>query len=318
MLGSKEFAAWRPDPSRARGGDALRAARTRMERAGQWHPNQLLGRRWSIGCVALEVTQRCNLDCTLCYLSELSEAVHDVPLAELFRRIDAIAATYGPGTGVQVTGGDPTLRRPADLVALVGHLRLRALRPTLMTNGIKATRTLLATLAAAGLRDVAFHVDTTQKRPGFSSEAALNAVREDYLLRTRGLPLTVFFNTTVHDGNFDELPELVRFFVTHSDMVRVASFQLQAETGRGVAGRRSIDISRDSVAAKVAEGAGTPMPFISGIGHRGCNAYAVTLVAGGRVHCVTDDAALTSQALDATAALPFDHTPALRRIGSLL
>lgn len=318
MLSSEETAAWRPKPWRAEHGDRLRAARTRMEKAGQWYPTQLLGRRWSIGCVALEVTQRCNLDCTLCYLSDLSEAVHDVPLVELFHRIDAIAATDGPGTGVQVTGGDPTLRRPADLVALVEHLRLRALRPKLMTNGIKASRTLLATLAAAGLRDMAFHVGTTQNRPGFSTEAALNAVREDYLLRTRGPPLTVFFNTTVHDGNFDEIPELVRFFVTHSDTVRVASFRLQAETGRGVAGRRSTEISRDSVAAKVAEGAGTPVPFIAGIGHRACNAHAVTLVAGGHAHCVTDDAALTTQALHATAALPFDHTPALHRIGSLL
>ena len=33
-------------------------------------PNQVLGRRSTVGCVALEITQRCNLDCTLCYLSE--------------------------------------------------------------------------------------------------------------------------------------------------------------------------------------------------------------------------------------------------------
>ena len=31
---------------------------------------QVLGKRSTIGCVALEVTQRCNLDCTLCYLSD--------------------------------------------------------------------------------------------------------------------------------------------------------------------------------------------------------------------------------------------------------
>ena len=43
-------------------------------------PNQVLGRRSTIGCVALEITQRCNLDCTLCYLSESSESVKDLPL----------------------------------------------------------------------------------------------------------------------------------------------------------------------------------------------------------------------------------------------
>ena len=39
---------------------AVARARTRMEVAGVWAPNQILGRRYSIGCVALEITQRCN------------------------------------------------------------------------------------------------------------------------------------------------------------------------------------------------------------------------------------------------------------------
>ena len=48
------------------------------------------GRRSTVGCVALEITQRCNLDCTLCYLSESSESVKDVPIGVVFeRRIDA-------------------------------------------------------------------------------------------------------------------------------------------------------------------------------------------------------------------------------------
>ncbi|MGZ5431162.1 MAG: hypothetical protein ACXWEX_07135, partial [Thermoanaerobaculia bacterium] len=38
-------------------------------------PTQAIGRRYTIGCVAVEITQRCNLDCTLCYLSESSEKV---------------------------------------------------------------------------------------------------------------------------------------------------------------------------------------------------------------------------------------------------
>ena len=53
--------------------------------SGQWSAGQFIGRRWPIGCVALEITQRCNLDCTACYLSEHSEAVKDVPIEEVFR-----------------------------------------------------------------------------------------------------------------------------------------------------------------------------------------------------------------------------------------
>ena len=34
----------------------------RLSDNGLWLPKQTAGKRWAIGCVALEVTQRCNLD----------------------------------------------------------------------------------------------------------------------------------------------------------------------------------------------------------------------------------------------------------------
>src|SRR5260370_37978820 len=100
-------------------------------------PNQVLGRRSTIGCVALEVTQRCNLDCTLCYLSEKSESVKDVPIDVIFERIDRIRQLYGPGGGVQVTGGDPTLRRRDGLGAIVARGSGGGLRASLFTDGIQ-------------------------------------------------------------------------------------------------------------------------------------------------------------------------------------
>src|SRR6266852_927953 len=96
----------------------LERARRNMTALGLWNPRQQMGRRWPVGCVALEITQRCNLDCTACYLSESSEALHDLPLEEVFRRIDQIRSSYGPGTDVQITGGDPTLRRGGELTAI--------------------------------------------------------------------------------------------------------------------------------------------------------------------------------------------------------
>jgi MoaA/NifB/PqqE/SkfB family radical SAM enzyme len=131
-----------------------------------------------VGCVALEITQRRNLDCELCYLSEHSEAVRDLPLEEIFRRIDIIRRHYGPGTNVQVTGGDPTLRRRDELIAIVRRLAEQGLRPALFTNGIRARRDLLTELAHVGLKDVAFHVDTTQRRKAFDRKAILGAMRE--------------------------------------------------------------------------------------------------------------------------------------------
>ena len=117
-----ETAAFAPDPL-PDDGAALGLARRAMQNAGCATGRQQMGSRWPIGCVALEITQRCNLDCTLCYLSEHSEAVKDIPLGEIYRRSDLIGQHYGPGTDVQITGGEPTLRRRDELVAIVRRVR---------------------------------------------------------------------------------------------------------------------------------------------------------------------------------------------------
>ena len=264
---------------------ALSSAQHRVIAAGQWTASQLMGRRWPIGCVALEITQRCNLDCSACYLSEHSEAVKDVPLEELFRRIDLIFEHYGPNTNVQVTGGDPTLRKREELVAIVRRLSQKGLRPALFTNGIRAKREWLVELVEAGLVDVAFHVDLTQERRGYESEVALNEIRQDYIERARGLPLSVMFNATIFDRNFEEIPAIVRFFVRNRDVVRLASFQLQAETGRGTLGRRNAAITVESVQEQIEKGARSSISFDAlRVGHARCNRYGMIFVANNRAY----------------------------------
>jgi 7,8-dihydro-6-hydroxymethylpterin dimethyltransferase len=291
----------------------------RMQRNGQWLPHQTAGRRWGVACVSLEITQRCNLDCTLCYLSESSEAVLDFPMEEIYRRIDMIVAHYGPGTDVQVSGGEPTLRQRDELVAIVRRLASSGLRASLFTNGIKATRDLLMELAQAGLTDVAFHVDMTQERAGYANEAALNKLRLEYINRARGLPISVFFNTTVHAANFDDVPMLTAFFVAHADVVRFASFQLQAETGRGVLGARLEPITNDSVAQRLQKGADTPLKFnVLLAGHHDCNRSAVVLVANGRAHDAFEDAEFIRRFMRETAHLRIDRGTAWRAVKSLL
>jgi pyruvate-formate lyase-activating enzyme len=304
----EEIARCQPCAAASGGQTPMELARQRMIAAGQWTGAQSMGRRWAIGCVALEITQRCNLDCTLCYLSESAEAVKDVPLPELFRRIDTIFATYGPNTDIQITGGDPTLRRSDELVAIVRRIRSKGMRPALFTNGIRASRALLAELAEAGLIDVAFHVDMTQRRKGYASEVELNAVRRNYIERARGLGLAVIFNTTVFAGNFGEVQEIVAFLIAHSDVVTFASFQLQADTGRGVDRQRAVAITSDTVAAAICRGAGTFLSFgFPSAGHHRCNQYAMALICDGRAHDFYDDREFAIRVLHATAHLAFDR-----------
>lgn len=290
-----------------------------MTAAGQWDGAQSMGRRWPIGCVALEITQRCNLDCSACYLSEYWEAVHDLPLSEIYRRIDIIRDHYGPDIGVQITGGDPTLRKPDELVAIVRRVRDRGLLPALFTNGIKATRSLLVRLVEAGLVDVAFHVDMTQGRGGYADEIELNDLRRNYIERARGLPLSVFFNTTVFAGNFHQIPDIVAFFVQHSDIVRLASFQPQAATGRGDSGHSASLIDTRSVITRIEQGAAAAISFDTAhIGHSKCNRYAMTFVANGHVHDVLDNQSLYDLIVERTSNVRFDRQNRRRAIITFL
>ena len=285
---------------------AARALRTALQKHALFTPHQVASRRWPIGCVSLEITQRCNLDCSLCYLSEHSEAIQDFPLEEIYRRIDMIAEQYGENCDVQISGGDPTLRDHDELELIVRRIINRGMRASLFTNGILASRELLIRLRAAGLTDVAFHVDMTQQRKGFGDEAQLNTLREEYIARARGLGLSVFFNTTVHEANFADVPMLARFFAKHSDVVRLASFQMQAATGRGLLGSRPDQLTQQTMMAKIEQGAGTSLNWDALLGgHPHCNRYATALVLGNArsltVHDLFADAAFISRAMRETA-----------------
>ncbi len=289
-----------------------------MQKTGQWSAGQVAGRRWTIGCVSLEITQRCNLDCTLCYLSDSSEAVQDVPLEELYRRIDEIELEYGPNTDVQISGGDPTLRDRTELSKIVRYIRGKGLRASLFTNGILLNRAWLLELAQDGLNDVAFHVDMTQERKGFESEDALNSVRRKYIEMARELPVSVIFNTTVYADNFHEIPALSKFFIEQSDVVRFASFQLGADTGRGtIPGRDRPDasstdlmttaaVTQASVCAAISQGAGLALNFdaLQG-GHGQCNKYAMLFSMGGKRFDALSDGEFVARVMRETAHVEF-------------
>jgi len=233
---------------------------TKQRMGDMFTPNQVLGRLHSIGCVAVEITQKCNLDCTLCYLSEHSQSVADIPLEEVFKRLDNVLHHYGPGAHVQITGGDPTLRKHSELIEIVRYANDLGLYTALFTNGISATRKLLSSLADVGLRDVAFHVDSTQRRENGDTELPLNKIREEYLERAKGLGLMVIFNTTVHKGNFHDIPELIKFFRRHANQIGLVSFQLQADTGRGEWRERDIVINTQTVEQQIEAGSTKNLP----------------------------------------------------------
>ena len=314
-----EIAAFAPDAPPE--GDPRMKLREALREQGRYGPNQTAGRFYPGACAAIEVTQRCNLDCSLCYLSETAELSHDPPMELLLSRVDMLFRHFGAGANIQITGGDPTLRKIEDLEVLIRAIRSHGMRACLMTNGIRAKRPFLKRLAAAGLKDIAFHVDLTEERKGYASEEALNEVRLDYLARARGLGLRILFNTTIFDGNIGEIPMLAAFFRDHADEVTLAGFQMQADTGRGVLRQRVESLTVERAISALEAGFGGPLHFgAAAIAHESCNQYAHVLAGQGRGVSVLSDRRLFEDVIaaleeaDKAQAAYTDITPAFMGI----
>jgi hypothetical protein len=118
----------------------------------------------------------------------------------------------------------------------------------------------------------------------------------------------VFFNTTVFEGNFHEIPALVRFFRKHADVVRLVSFQLQADTGRGVLRARDAGITPETMIDQINRGAGTPLRFDTfTVGHPRCNRYAMAFEINGHLYDFFNDPNFIVPLMNQTAQVPFDR-----------
>lgn len=97
--------------------------------------------------------RRCNLACVYC--NEYDDHSPPVPITDLFRRIDRLAAL---GTGiVTLSGGEPMLH--PDLDDIVRRIRGQGMVATLITNGYLLTRDRIRRLNRAGLDHLQISID---------------------------------------------------------------------------------------------------------------------------------------------------------------
>lgn len=108
--------------------------------------------------VIIEVTQRCDLACPVCYADAPASAPDPSPAAvgKLFRR----AAQAGPGSNIQLSGGEPTLRDDLpELVAMGRDAGFDFIQVN--TNGLRLgrERAYAKALKQAGLASVFLQFD---------------------------------------------------------------------------------------------------------------------------------------------------------------
>jgi len=97
--------------------------------------------------------RRCNLACRYC--NEFDDFSKPVPLEEMFRRIDKLAALGT--TVITISGGEPLLHPELD--EIIRRIRSRRMIAGMITNGYLLTAERIARLNAAGIEHLQISID---------------------------------------------------------------------------------------------------------------------------------------------------------------
>lgn len=182
--------------------------------------------------VSWNLTQRCNLRCTHCYLSALpgADTSGELSTRECVRIVDDIAAV-NPEVLLILTGGEPLLR--PDLFDLGGYASQRGFTVVLGTNGVLLGERQARLMRENGIQGASISLDSTvpARHDAFHrlEGAWRGAVRATRVLRAEGVPFSL--HMSVSDWNVDELPAMIDLARVMG--ARVLNFFFLVRTGRG-------------------------------------------------------------------------------------
>ncbi len=186
------------------------------------------------GLAIIEVTERCNLTCPMCYAYS-SPSERDYSLEEIEMRLDQLIAVEGKGISLQISGGEPSVRKDLDQIAAMvkrkgfGQLEM-------VSNGIRLAREpeFAQKLVEWGFTSVYLQFDST--RP----EDIVKLRNEDLwdvrvkaiaALERAHLPSTLA--VSLYDGlNTDQIQQVIHFAWQHPDTVCAIAFQAATPFGR--------------------------------------------------------------------------------------
>jgi 7,8-dihydro-6-hydroxymethylpterin dimethyltransferase len=184
--------------------------------------------------IILEVTDRCNLGCPVCYADAPGSGGGDPPLTVIDQWFKA-AGQAGPGSNIQLSGGEPTLRD--DLPRIVAMGREAGFDfIQVNTNGLRLARDeqFVGDLKAAGLSSVFLQFDGTD-------DAIYRRLRGRPLLAEKRAAIescdrhgigVVLVPTLVPGINDHDIGNLLNLAVAHVPVVRSIHFQPVSYFGR--------------------------------------------------------------------------------------
>lgn len=187
-------------------------------------------------CLSLiEVTDRCNLACPICYADSGPHRKTQRSLTEIEAMLDAVVANEGEPDVVQISGGEPTIH--PDFWAILDAARARPIKHLMVnTNGVRIAR------------EAGFAKRLASYAPGFEVYLQFDSLRGEVHEALRGQDLrdvrlraldaldeaglsTTLVVTVKRGLNDHELGEIIDFALTRP-CVRGVTFQPVQVAGR--------------------------------------------------------------------------------------
>ena len=182
-------------------------------------------------CTLLEITDRCNMDCTFCFADP--DGKKDPDMQTIRRWIDDLTV---PGkTLLQLSGGEPTVRE--DLPEIVAYAKKAGCKYVqLNSNGLRLAEDeeFVRRLADAGLSFVFMQFDGVE-------DGVYEKLRRRPMLEIKkkaidncgkyGIGVTLV-PVIVPRVNVEQIGDIIRFAVEHSPYVRGVHFQPVSYFGR--------------------------------------------------------------------------------------
>ena len=194
-------------------------------------------------CVVLDVTNRCNLACPICFASAGSSRRPDPSMNEIEEWCRALLATSGP-VGIHLSGGEPTVRRDLpDIVRRIRSLGFSYIQ--LNTNGVRLSieEEYAGHLKDAGLSCVFLQFDGV-------SDDVFRTIRGRALLQAKFAAIrncaqhalgVVLVPTLVPGVNTSQIGEILRTAIPLAPTVRAVHFQPVSYFGRYPAAPKDAD-----------------------------------------------------------------------------